>query len=171
MTSCQSIGRLNASSSAARAFSGLFSATQPYRSLKAIQVPLYTVLLRDHPSLNSGVGVMHKLLLRGSCTPLIAVPGARRVLLCHLRDRCVLQRVSSTQDSVTDVEAERFEKIAAALVEKLKDLPDVEEAPEGTMEMPFHAINCTQSLLWHLADALSAAQPLQLAAVHLPPSA
>jgi hypothetical protein len=32
---------------------------------------------------------------------------------------------------VTDEEAQRFEKIAAALVEKLKDLPDYEDEPLG----------------------------------------
>jgi hypothetical protein len=38
---------------------------------------------------------------------------------------------SSTPGSITDEEAARFEKIAAALVEKLKDLPDTEIEPEG----------------------------------------
>lgn len=43
-----------------------------------------------------------------------------------------LARSSSTPaPSVTDEEAERFEKIAAALVEKMKDLPDTEGEPEG----------------------------------------
>lgn len=48
------------------------------------------------------------------------------------RHACI-SRVSSsgTPDSITDEEAERFEKIAAALVEKLKDLPDTEVEPEG----------------------------------------
>jgi hypothetical protein len=35
---------------------------------------------------------------------------------------------------VTDEEALRFEQIAAALVEKLKDLPDTEDEPLGEDE-------------------------------------
>jgi hypothetical protein len=40
-------------------------------------------------------------------------------------------RSGVTSDAVSDEEAQRFEKIAAALVEKLKDLPDTEEEPLG----------------------------------------
>jgi hypothetical protein len=47
------------------------------------------------------------------------------------RHACVSRVSSSTPGSITDEEAERFEKIAAALVEKLKDLPDTELEPEG----------------------------------------
>jgi hypothetical protein len=36
---------------------------------------------------------------------------------------------SATSDAVSAEEAQRFEVIAAALVEKLKDLPDTEEEP------------------------------------------
>lgn len=45
--------------------------------------------------------------------------------------RRVAARSGATSDAVSDEEAQRFEKIAAALVEKLKDLPDTEEEPLG----------------------------------------
>lgn len=45
--------------------------------------------------------------------------------------RRVAVRSGTTSDAVTDEEAQRFEKIAAALVEKLKDLPDTEDEPLG----------------------------------------
>jgi hypothetical protein len=54
---------------------------------------------------------------------------------------------------VTDEEAQRFEKIAAALVEKLKDLPDYEEEPLGesnyaaVRDMPQLTSGCKPSAL------------------------
>ena len=73
--------------------------------------------------------------LRGSTARPLAAPVLQRLQSVVLR-RCqlVVPRISSSQESVTDEEAERFEKIAAALVEKLKDLPDDEPEPEGAFE-------------------------------------
>lgn len=73
-----------------------------------------------------------QILLRGTTTRPLGSSNALRGPSQRLeRCRLVAPRVTSAPDSVTDDEAERFEKIAAALVEKLKDLPDIEAEPEG----------------------------------------
>lgn len=61
---------------------------------------------------------------------IVAVP----TLLRHCR--AVQRASSSTPGAVTEEDAERFEKIAAALVEKLKDLPDDELEPAGVQQRP-----------------------------------
>lgn len=77
-------------------------------------------------------GDMHSKLLLGKKGAHACTQIARRVHhVGHtIRSHRLVPR-SSAQDSITDVEAERFEKIAAALVEKLKLLPAEEAEPEG----------------------------------------
>jgi hypothetical protein len=65
----------------------------------------------------------------GSLAPVVLC--RPQVTLCRPRHACIARVSSSTPGSITHEEAERFEKIAAALVEKLKDLPDTELEPEG----------------------------------------
>lgn len=67
---------------------------------------------------------------RGTCASRATSSGylpTQRVQL----SRPVVRRTGSTSEAVTDEEAQRFERIAAALVEKLKDLPESEDQPEG----------------------------------------
>lgn len=113
------------------------------------------------------------LLLRGSTPQSLGAPCIiKRPLHQAARHRLAVPRVSSAQDSVTDAEAERFEKIAAALVEKLKDLPDVETEPEGTYPGTDteQAAGCCMHSLFAAVDTCAAMPGMALGHTsHAPP--
>jgi hypothetical protein len=49
----------------------------------------------------------------------------------QLPGRICIRSSTTSEADVSEEEAQKFEKIAAALIEKLKDLPDDEEEPLG----------------------------------------
>ncbi len=79
--------------------------------------------------------MLASFLQRGACVPLPRQQGASRCSPLQqqhqLPGRISLRSSSTSEAEVSDEEAQRFEKIAAALIEKLKDLPDEEEEPLG----------------------------------------
>lgn len=94
--------------------------------------------------------MLAQLIQRSTC----AVPHHNRhstFIQQQVKPRNVARRSGSTSEAVTDEEAQRFEKIAAALVEKLKDLPDYEDEPLGesnyaaARDMPVSAFDCKPS--------------------------
>lgn len=96
--------------------------------------------------------MLAQLIQRSTC----AVPHQNRhtsIIQRQVKPRNVARRSGSTSEAVTDEEAQRFEKIAAALVEKLKDLPDYEEEPLGesnyaaVRDMPELTSGCKPSAL------------------------